>query len=680
MLKKTTMISLVLTLISAFTLNAQNTDAYYQNAFGKKGYELQKALCQIITDGSFVIDYGSTDAARHIDVTPEGYIYDIYSYPCCNISHFGTATNEQCTKYSFEHLFCQSWFNPDSVYNINAPNPFPICSDLHHLFPTDHYVNSSYHNNAPYGEVVAPRKIAQNGTQWGYANFNCFADSAICSKPVFEPAKEFKGDIARALLYVSIRYMLIDENFAPETDMTYRSQFKPWALEMLKKWAALDPVSDKERARNEKIYTYYQFNRNPLIDHPELIELIWGTDSLYNTFGNTSPDDAKRPVAISASCSDNQIFLVFSKKLDIESAEDIANYSITKGICIESATCTDSIVTLTIDGKLTHNTRYFVYCSGVKSADGYHVKATSTPFTHGGYNSWYSCSGPREVLAAWTFDNYSVELPLRIKAGAEIGVSEIFNSAYIYGDSTHGSSLFDSLEVKSIAGNLAGDPRAAAKADKALNLKKKSANGKSIVIAFPTKNWQEIMVTLATKRTSTGFKTHTWEWSLDGESYSPLAVENTIGDWGSVHSTDYFWMRQIDLREISEINDQDSVFLRLTIDGATGSGTNTFDNIVVYGEQKGFIPGTTSVTEQPAQDFVVYPNPNNGQFEIACAESSEFTDLQVFDMSGRMIMSQTINDKVFSVSMNDKPAGLYFVKMIDRKNAKSLVKKIVVSK
>ena len=48
---------------------------------------------------------------------------------------------------------------------------------------------------------------------------------------------------------------------------------------MLKNWHVLDPVSQKEIDRNNAIYSIQQ-NRNPYIDYPELVSLIWGNDSL----------------------------------------------------------------------------------------------------------------------------------------------------------------------------------------------------------------------------------------------------------------------------------------------------------------------------------------------------------------------------------------------------------------
>jgi len=50
---------------------------------------------------------------------------------------------------------------------------------------------------------------------------------------------------------------------------------KNWALEMFLRWHREDPVSTKERDRNQAVFGI-QKNRNPFIDHPELAEHVWG--------------------------------------------------------------------------------------------------------------------------------------------------------------------------------------------------------------------------------------------------------------------------------------------------------------------------------------------------------------------------------------------------------------------
>ena len=47
-----------------------------------------------------------------------------------------------------------------------------------------------------------------------------------------------------------------------------------WYIQLLFKWHNQDPVSAKERARNDSIFRY-QGNRNPYIDRPEFVALVW---------------------------------------------------------------------------------------------------------------------------------------------------------------------------------------------------------------------------------------------------------------------------------------------------------------------------------------------------------------------------------------------------------------------
>ena len=96
------------------------------------------------------------------------------------------------------------------------------------------------------------------------------------SGSVFEPIDEFKGDIARALLYFAVRYQNNVDTYSWDMfNGTEDQVFETWALDMLLDWHYnVDPVDQRERDRNNAAYTF-QNNANPFVDHPEYVNSIW---------------------------------------------------------------------------------------------------------------------------------------------------------------------------------------------------------------------------------------------------------------------------------------------------------------------------------------------------------------------------------------------------------------------
>ncbi len=247
-------------------LSAQIPDGYYNNATGKTGQELKVALHNIIK-GHNKIDYGDLwDAFWSTDNKGNGIVWDMYSdipggVPSY-VYYFGT---DQCGNYNSEgdcynreHSWPQSWLGSQTI---------PSC-DLHHIFPTDGFVNQK-RENYPFGKVQSTTWTSLNGSKLGSCK-----SSLGYNGTVFEPIDAYKGDFARALMYMSVRYYGEDSNWG-SSDMTNKSEILPWAIAMLMDWNEQDPVSQKETDRNNAIYTDYQHNRNPFIDHPEYARMIW---------------------------------------------------------------------------------------------------------------------------------------------------------------------------------------------------------------------------------------------------------------------------------------------------------------------------------------------------------------------------------------------------------------------
>jgi len=87
--------------------------------------------------------------------------------------------------------------------------------------------------------------------------------------------------VARAYFYLATRY---EDRIAgwegtgaganAILDGTSDQVFEAWFIDLLLTWHQADPVSESERGRNEAAFSY-QGNRNPFVDHPDLVRSIW---------------------------------------------------------------------------------------------------------------------------------------------------------------------------------------------------------------------------------------------------------------------------------------------------------------------------------------------------------------------------------------------------------------------
>ena len=263
-------LSLVIGLLFALMLSAQPAN-YYNSANGLTGNQLKVALHNIIK-GHTSISYSQIwNAYWSTDNKGNGIVWDMYSdRPNGNPPYTYHLGQNQCGTYDSEgdcynreHSWPSSWFNDQSTPR----------TDLHHIFPTDGYVNNKRSNYA-FGEVRSASWTSQNGSKLGTCKTSGFSGT------VFEPIDAYKGDFARAIMYMSVRYYGEDSGWG-SSDMTNKSEIKPWAIQMLLRWNELDPVSQKEIDRNNAIYSSYQHNRNPFVDHPEYARMIW--DPTWNT-------------------------------------------------------------------------------------------------------------------------------------------------------------------------------------------------------------------------------------------------------------------------------------------------------------------------------------------------------------------------------------------------------------
>ncbi|TYS67661.1 ribonuclease [Sutcliffiella horikoshii] len=226
-------------------------DSYYSSAEGKTGSALKTALHNIIDDHQTLSYDAVWDALRNTDEDPANANNVLLLYTGRSQSKFmnGGGVND----WNREHVWAKSH---GDFGTTQGPG-----TDLHHLRPTDVTVNSSRGN----------LDFDNGGSQHSEAPGNYYDSDS------WEPRDEVKGDVARMIFYMAVRY----EGDSGELDLEINNYVNNGSapyhgkLSVLLQWHAEDPVDAREIRRNNIIFENYQGNRNPFIDHPEFAEMIW---------------------------------------------------------------------------------------------------------------------------------------------------------------------------------------------------------------------------------------------------------------------------------------------------------------------------------------------------------------------------------------------------------------------
>ena len=240
--------------------SSQIPTGYYSSAENKSDQSLRSALHNIIDDHTaYSYTSSSTDTwdiLKESDADPNNANNVLLVYTRESVN--GTQEYASGSGWNREHVWAKSRgdFGTATVAG----------TDVHNLRASNINVNSTRSN---YNFDDCTSSSCENT----FGNY--YSSSAL----VFEPRDEDKGDVARIIFYMDIRYegdngeldLEMTESLLSTSSKIPRHGVRSTLLE----WHALDPVDDFERNRNNVIYDY-QGNRNPFIDHPELVEYLWG--------------------------------------------------------------------------------------------------------------------------------------------------------------------------------------------------------------------------------------------------------------------------------------------------------------------------------------------------------------------------------------------------------------------
>ncbi|MCG7535809.1 endonuclease [Pseudoalteromonas sp. OOF1S-7] len=273
-------------LILSFMSHAHVPQGYYDEANGLDGLALKKALHDII-DNHRVLPY----THRQNDNWFDGENMDVWEALLITDSAC-PITDSKCGEVQLLYLdetrsYLQANRGKGKHDSWDREHVWPKSrgfskksqigyTDLHHLRPADRNINGA-HNNYGYdlGGTYVLDKLANGST----SKTSIKIDRANQS---FEPSDRAKGQVARMLFYMAVRYESVDSNEDENMpDLTLKDknakESSPWIGDLctLISWNNEFPVSRFEELRNDKVMAV-QGNRNPFIDNPSWAQSIWG--------------------------------------------------------------------------------------------------------------------------------------------------------------------------------------------------------------------------------------------------------------------------------------------------------------------------------------------------------------------------------------------------------------------
>ena len=675
----------ILLLISLFLSSLSNAQEVYYNDvdLSAEGLSLKDKLAtKTINEHTNLLSYtpGVWEALKVTDLNPtnNSEVLLVYGYAASgtaarsrNINSNGGNTGD----WNREHTYPKSLGNP----NLGSTGPG---ADAHHLRPSD---------------------VGYNGNRGNLKFVDGSGNSGSVSGGWF-PGDEWKGDIARMMMYMYIRY---GNQCLPSVVGVGSSNSTPDAMiDLFLKWNAEDPVSDFERQRNtyhDSNQTYAQGNRNPFIDNAYLATRIWGGDAAIDSWGIYTSTDNEAPT-VPANVSINNINF---------NSFDISWTASTDNIAVTS-------YDVYVDGNLSGNTANTNFSlSNLNSSTTYSITVLAKDLV--GNKSAQSAAANGTTLTDASAPTVPTNVTISNETGTSFKVSwsastdNVSVSSYdVYIDgSLHGSAANTNYNVSSLTASTSYSVRVLAK-DQANNLSAQSTAvtatttdgsnnavdlffseyvegnsfNKAIEIANITGNTADLTPYSVARQSGGNWETalnltgsiapndvyviinsdaniqklideadlgiaNTTPMTFNGDDRVGLFKDGVLVDIiGDLDGTDNF-AANITLRRSNDITGPNIVYSEqgewIAFD------QNTVDDI---GSHNG---STASVADNLLSDIKIYPNPANGN--TIYIKTTNNTDVNIYNVLGKMVKSIEITAQKNNIDISNLSKGIYIVKM-----------------
>ena len=693
---------LLLSLFFTLFINAQ-AESYYDGVdISAEGSDLKENLAtKTINSHTNFLSYtpGVWDALKVTDLNPanNSEVLLIYGYSASGTTARARDKNSNGGgqgDWNREHTFAKSLGSP----NLGSTGPG---ADAHHLRPSDVGYNSDRGNF---------RFVDGSGTSGNVSNG-------------WYPGDEWKGDVARMMMYMYIRYgnqckpnaVGIGSSADTQDDM----------IDLFLKWNVEDPVSDFERQRN----TYHdsnqsssQGNRNPFIDNAYLATRIWGGTPAEDSWGIYTSNDNEAPTMPTN--------VVLSS---------ITTTSMNVSWSVSSDNVAVIAYEIFVDGSLKGNTSNSNYSiTNLNSGTNYSITVLAKDIAN-------NKSAPSTAVNGITLtDTTAPSIPNNVNITGETGTSFKVNwtastddsgvteyDVFING-SLHGSTTNVNYNVTGLTASTSYSARISAK-DQAGNI-----SAKSVAITATTSDGSNNIVELFFSEYAEGGGNNKaleianiTENAINLTGYSIKKQSNGAGNWinelplsGSIAVNDVFVLihfqatNDILLREADLVAPQGSNYgapinfngndpvglfkdgVLIDIIGVLGETAKNFENMTLRRKNSVTKPNTTYIAgewEQFPQDtfdgigrqsnatagindnllsnIKMYPNPANGN-SLFIKTTEEKVAITIYNLLGKAVKKEIISAASNKLDISNLAKGMYIVKInIDHKTiAKKLIK------
>lgn len=378
------------------SLAAQAPPTYYNSVNASSANTLRQTLHTRIHDHTR-IPYTATGTDTWVvlelaDQNPASASAILDLYKNSSYAKVGGGTGP----YDREHSWPKSYGFPNDV-STNYPY-----TDCHHLFLCDSVYNSTRSNrayattNAAASERATTLTNGIGGGAGSYPGYSNWTDS-ILTTGRWETWVDRRGDVARALFYLDVRYeggthgitgaaepnlILTDDPALIAASNTGNNEAVGYMglLSTLLQWHLQDPVDAREIRRNDVVFSF-QGNRNPFIDHPEWVACLWGNNC--TTGGGGTGTAPAAPQSLVATPGNAQVALDWADNTE----PDLANYIIYRSNRTGgpySPIAGSEGFSGAVDNRVTNGKRYFyvvkaINAQGQVSAASAEVTAVPTP-------------------------------------------------------------------------------------------------------------------------------------------------------------------------------------------------------------------------------------------------------------------------------------------------------------